>query len=58
MNYLAILKKQYPYLGAMVAVKKLRVQKVHRRRLQQFEEEVSLFFKLNHPNIIMYVQCA
>ena len=46
------------YSGAMVAVKKLRVQKVHRRRLQQFEEEVSLFFKLNHPNIIMYVQCA
>ena len=39
----------------MVAVKKLRVQKVHRRRLQQFEQEVTTFFKLNHPNIIMYV---
>jgi len=40
--------------GATVAVKRLRVQKVHRKRLQQFEEEVSLFFKLNHPNIIKY----
>ena len=44
------------YLGTTVAVKRLRVQKVHRKRLQQFEEEISLFVKLNHPNIIKLVK--
>ena len=40
--------------GKRVAVKKLRVQRVNKKRLAQFEEEVSLFCKLQHKNIIEF----
>lgn len=40
--------------GGKVAVKKLRVQRVHQKRKKQFEEEIQLLAKLNHPNIVQF----
>ncbi|XP_033110195.1 dual specificity protein kinase splB-like [Anneissia japonica] len=40
--------------GKEVAVKKLRVQRVSQRKLSQFEEEVRVFCKLQHKNIITF----
>ena len=38
----------------VVAVKKLRVQRVSRKRLSQFEEEVNVFSRLSHKNVIIF----
>ena len=38
-----------------VAVKKLRVQRVSKRRLQEFTDEVLNFCKLDHPNIVQFI---
>ena len=40
--------------GEVVAIKKLRVQRVSKKRLEQFEEEVSVFSRLSHDNIIKF----
>ena len=40
--------------GEVVAIKKLRVQRVSKKRLEQFEEEVSVFSRLSHDNIITF----
>lgn len=41
--------------GSTVAVKKLRVQRVSKRRLQDFTDEVLKFCKLDHPNIVKFI---
>ena len=41
--------------GTAVAVKKLRVQRVSKRRLQEFTDEVLNFCELNHPNIVQFL---
>ena len=41
--------------GTVVAVKKLRVQRVHQKRLRQFKEEICIFCKLEHPNVIKFL---
>ena len=41
--------------GTAVAVKKLRVQRVSKRRLQEFTDEVLTFCKLEHPNIVQFI---
>ena len=38
-----------------VAVKKLRVQRVSKRRLQEFTAEVLKFCHLDHPNIVKFI---
>ena len=38
-----------------VAVKKLRVQRVSKRRLQEFTAEVLKFCQLDHPNIVKFI---
>ena len=40
--------------GKIVAIKKLRVQRVSKKRLEQFEEEVNVFCRLSHKNIIAF----
>ncbi|XP_033107685.1 dual specificity protein kinase shkD-like [Anneissia japonica] len=40
--------------GKEVAVKKLRVQRVSQKKQSQFEEEVRVFCKLEHKNIITF----
>ena len=40
--------------GKVVAIKKLRVQRVIKKRLEQFEEEVNVFCRLSHKNIITF----
>ena len=40
--------------GKIVAIKKLRVQRVSKKRLKQFEEEVNVFCRLSHKNIITF----
>ena len=40
--------------GKIVAIKKLRVQRVSKKRLEQFEEEVNVFCRLSHKNIITF----
>ncbi|XP_071963214.1 kinase suppressor of Ras 2-like [Antedon mediterranea] len=40
--------------GKEVAIKKLRVQRVSQKRLTQFEDEVRIFCKLKHKNIITF----
>ena len=40
--------------GAMVAVKRMRFQRPSKKRLYQFQEEVSIFCRLNHKNIISF----
>lgn len=37
-----------------VAIKKLRVQRVSRRRLEQFETEINKLYRLRHENIIEF----
>ncbi|XP_005102046.1 serine/threonine-protein kinase STE20 [Aplysia californica] len=39
----------------VVAVKKLKVQQLTKRRMQQFENEVSLFCVLSNPNILQFI---
>ena len=41
--------------GTVVVVKKLRVQRIHQKRLKQFKEEISIFCQLDHPNIIKFL---
>ncbi|XP_059146664.1 uncharacterized protein LOC131934613 [Physella acuta] len=41
--------------GQVVAVKKLRVERVSQRRRQQFEDEIKLFCTLQHPNIVGFL---
>ena len=41
--------------GTIVAIKKLRVQKVSKRRLQDFTDEVMKFCKLEHLNIVKFI---
>ncbi len=41
--------------GTVVAVKKLRVQRVSKKRLKQFEDELYIFKKLDHPNIVKMI---
>ena len=41
--------------NATVAVKKLRVQRVSKRRLQDFTSEVLKFCQLDHPNIVKFI---
>lgn len=40
--------------GQQVAVKKLRVQRVHQAKKKQFEDEVLSLMALNHPNIVIF----
>lgn len=40
--------------GDQVAVKKLRVKRVHEKRKKDFEAEVSTFYRLNHLNIVQF----
>ncbi|XP_055863175.1 uncharacterized protein LOC106079462 isoform X2 [Biomphalaria glabrata] len=39
----------------LVAVKKLRNQQVSKKRLQLFEDEIIIFCKLDHPNIVKFL---
>ncbi|CAL1543106.1 unnamed protein product [Lymnaea stagnalis] len=39
----------------LVAVKKLRVQRVSKKRLKQFEDEISLYCQLDHVNIVRFL---
>ncbi len=41
--------------GTVVAVKKLRVQRVSKKRLKQFEDELYIFKKLEHPNVVALI---
>ncbi|XP_021351235.1 serine/threonine-protein kinase HT1-like [Mizuhopecten yessoensis] len=41
--------------GTFVAVKKLRVQRISKKRLQEFTSEVQVFCALDHPNIVKFV---
>ena len=41
--------------GSVIAVKKLRVQRVSRSRLDAFTDEVKLLNKLDHPNIVKFI---
>ncbi|OWF51578.1 Serine/threonine-protein kinase CTR1 [Mizuhopecten yessoensis] len=41
--------------GTVVAVKKLRVQRVSKKRLQEFTSEVQVFCALDHPNIVKFI---
>ncbi|XP_038047196.1 dual specificity protein kinase splB-like [Patiria miniata] len=43
------------YKGTVVAVKKLRVQRVSQRRLRQFQEEVEILYRLDHPHIVRFI---
>lgn len=40
--------------GQQVAVKKLRVQRVHQKKMQEFEKEVLSITELDHPNIVKF----
>ncbi|XP_033728254.1 probable serine/threonine-protein kinase DDB_G0271682 isoform X2 [Pecten maximus] len=41
--------------GTVVAVKKLRVQRVSQKRLQEFTSEIKIFCTLDHPNIVKFL---
>ncbi len=41
--------------GTVIAVKKFRVQRVSRKRLDDFTAEVKLLNKLDHPNIVKFI---
>ncbi|XP_033642895.1 serine/threonine-protein kinase A-Raf-like isoform X2 [Asterias rubens] len=41
--------------GSVVAVKKLRVQRVSQKRLRQFQDEVKVLCKLDHPHIVKFL---
>ncbi|XP_033728085.1 uncharacterized transmembrane protein DDB_G0289901-like [Pecten maximus] len=41
--------------GTVVAVKKLRVQRVSQKRLQDFTSEIKIFCTLDHPNIVQFL---
>ncbi|OWF52404.1 Serine/threonine-protein kinase [Mizuhopecten yessoensis] len=41
--------------GTVVGVKKLRVQRVSKKRLREFASEVQVFCSLSHPNIVKFV---
>ena len=41
--------------GSVVAVKKLRVQRVSQKRLRQFQDEVKVYCKLDHPHIVKFL---
>ncbi|CAL1543105.1 unnamed protein product [Lymnaea stagnalis] len=39
----------------LVAVKKLRVQRVSKKRLEQFEDEINVYCQLEHENIVRFL---
>ncbi|KAI8786235.1 serine/threonine-protein kinase [Biomphalaria glabrata] len=41
--------------GELVAVKVLRHQQMSNKRVRQFEREISLYCKLEHPNIVRFI---
>lgn len=41
--------------GTVVAAKKLRVQRVSKRRLKEFTDEIFLLCELEHPNIVKFI---
>ncbi|OWF51581.1 serine/threonine-protein kinase CTR1-like [Mizuhopecten yessoensis] len=41
--------------GTVVAVKKLRVQRISKTRLQEFTSEVQVFCALDHPKIVKFI---
>ncbi|KAK3103654.1 hypothetical protein FSP39_020785 [Pinctada imbricata] len=41
--------------GSVVAVKKLRVQRVSKKRLQEFTDEIFVLCQLEHPNIVKFI---
>ncbi|KAK3597292.1 hypothetical protein CHS0354_010924 [Potamilus streckersoni] len=41
--------------GSVVAVKKLRLQRVSIRRLKEFVDEIAIFCELDHPNIVEFL---
>ncbi|XP_060063282.1 uncharacterized protein LOC132543775 [Ylistrum balloti] len=41
--------------GTVVAVKKLRVQRVSQKRLEEFASEIKVFCTLDHPNIVQFL---
>ncbi|KAK0061970.1 serine/threonine-protein kinase [Biomphalaria pfeifferi] len=41
--------------GELVAVKVLRHQQMSNKRVRQFEREISLYCKLDHPNIVRFI---
>ena len=43
------------WAGSVVAVKKLRVQRVSKKRLQQFTDEILILCELEHPNIVKFI---
>ncbi len=43
------------WTGSVVAVKKLRVQRVSQRRLRQFQDEVKVLCHLDHPHIVKFL---
>ncbi|KAA0203652.1 hypothetical protein HAZT_HAZT004237 [Hyalella azteca] len=43
------------YLGSIIAVKKLCVQRVSKKMQTKFNEEVGVLSKLNHPNIVKFI---
>lgn len=43
------------YKGSIIAVKKLRVQRVSKKRLNAFRDEVSVLCELQHPNVVRFL---
>lgn len=43
------------WAGSVVAVKKLRVQRVSQKRLRQFQDEVQVLCTLDHPHIVKFM---
>ncbi|XP_012555323.2 dual specificity protein kinase splB [Hydra vulgaris] len=41
--------------NAIVAVKKLRLQKISKNRLKDFTKEVTNYYTLNHPNVVKFL---
>lgn len=41
--------------GSVVAVKKLRVQRVSKKRLREFNDELQVFCRLEHKNIVKFI---
>ncbi|KAK3597293.1 hypothetical protein CHS0354_010925 [Potamilus streckersoni] len=41
--------------GSVIAVKKLRLQRVSIRRLKEFVDEIAIFGELDHPNIVKFI---
>ncbi|XP_018007363.2 probable serine/threonine-protein kinase DDB_G0267514 [Hyalella azteca] len=43
------------YLGSIIAVKKLHIQRVSKKMLRKFNEEVTVLSALNHPDIVKFI---